>query len=51
MGILANKKVLPLFQYLMQVNHTPPFTSDSLNINALLSADVYRDQPGIITAN
>lgn len=51
MAIMANSKVLPLAQYLVRVNLTPPFTSGSLNINALLSADIYRSQPGILTAN
>lgn len=51
MAIMANSRALPLVQYLVQLNLSPPFTSDSLNVSALLSADVYRDELAIITAN
>jgi len=51
MAIMASSKAMPLLHYLARLNLASPVNSDALNVSVLLSADIYREQAGIITAN
>lgn len=51
MTLLGNSKASALIQYLAQISITQPPTSWAMNVSALLSADIYDSQPGMLTAN
>lgn len=41
----------PLLAYISDLESQATGTSDSLNFNAILGADYFAEQPGILTAN